>query len=77
MLNDVRVADGIAYIDFADFSGIMPNASSSAGSAMLLDQVAGTVFQFDGVREADVTFNGDCDAFWNWIQRGCQRLMRG
>jgi hypothetical protein len=77
MLNDVRVADGVAYIDFADFSGIMPNASSSAGSAMLLDQIAGTVFQFDGIREADVTFNGDCDAFWNWIQRGCQRLTRG
>jgi hypothetical protein len=76
MLNDARIIDGVAYVDFADFSSIVPNASSSAGSAMLLDQVAGTIFQFDGINEADISFNGDCDAFWNWIQRGCQRLLR-
>jgi hypothetical protein len=76
MLNDARIIDGVAHVDFADFSGLMPNASASAGSAMLLDQIAGTIFQFDGINEADITFNGDCDAFWNWIQRGCQRLLR-
>jgi hypothetical protein len=76
MLNHVHVADGIAYVDLADFSAVVPNASSSAGSTMLLDQIAGTIFQFDGVTEAEITFDGDCDAFWNWIQRECQRLLR-
>jgi hypothetical protein len=76
MLNRAYIADGVAHVDFADFSQVMPNASTSAGSALLLDQLAGTIFQFDGVREAEITFHGDCDAFWNWLQRGCQRLRR-
>jgi hypothetical protein len=77
MLNSVVVRDGVAYVDFQDFSRIIPNASTSAGSRMLLDQIAGTLFQFDDVREAELSFNGDCDAFWNWLQRGCERLTRG
>jgi hypothetical protein len=76
MLNRAQVRDGVAYIDFRDFSRVIPNASTSAGSAQLLDQIAGTVFQFDGVREAELSFDGSCDAFWNWLQRGCERLLR-
>jgi hypothetical protein len=76
MLNGAAVRDGVAYVDFRDFSGIVPNASTSAGSAELLDQIAGTIFQFDGIREAELSFDGSCDAFWNWIQRGCERLAR-
>jgi hypothetical protein len=77
MLNSVRLHDGVAFIDFRDFSGTIPNASTSAGSTQLLDQIAGTIFQFDGVREAELSFNGSCDAFWNWLQRDCERLERG
>jgi hypothetical protein len=77
MLNEARVEGGTAYIDFRDFSRVIPNASTSAGSAELLDQIAGTVFQFDAVREAALSFEGSCDAFWNWLQRGCERLPRG
>jgi hypothetical protein len=76
MLNSVSVRDGVAYIDFQDFSQVIPNASTSAGSRMLLDQIAGTVFQFDGIREAELSFNGNCEAFWNWLQRDCERLPR-
>jgi hypothetical protein len=71
-----RVSGGVAYIDLHDLAGIIPNASSSAGSSQLLDQLAGTIFQFDSIREAEITVAGDCDAFWNWLQRGCQRLSR-
>lgn len=76
MLNDVTVVDGVAYIDFQDFSGVIPNASTSAGSRMLLDQIAGTVFQFDAITEAELSFDRSCDAFWNWLQRDCERLQR-
>jgi hypothetical protein len=76
MLNRAEVSDGVAFIDFGDFSRIIPNASTSAGSAELLDQLAGTIFQFDGIVEAELSFDGSCDAFWNWLQRGCERLTR-
>lgn len=76
MLNDVEVRDGVAFVNFQDFSRIIPNASTSAGSQQLLDQLAGTIFQFDDIREAEFSFNGNCDAFWNWLQRSCERLGR-
>ncbi|CAN5821762.1 hypothetical protein BH23GEM9_BH23GEM9_24340 [soil metagenome] len=77
MLNHATVRDGVAYVDFRNFAGIIPNASTSAGSAQLLDQLAGTIFQFDDIGEAEISFEGSCDVFWNWLQRGCQRLTRG
>ena len=76
-LNSVVVADGIARIDFDDFSRAIPNASSSAGSAQLLAQLRATIFQYPSIRAAEITFGGSCEAFWNWLQRGCMRLERG
>jgi hypothetical protein len=75
MLESVVVgADGVARISFRDFSALIPNASSSAGSQQLLDQLRATIFQFPSVREANLSFGGDCEAFWNWLQRGCEPL---
>lgn len=68
-------ADGVARIDFTDFSTIIPNASSSAGSGDLLAQLRLTIFQYPTIREARLSFDGSCEAFWNWLQRGCQPLV--
>lgn len=68
MLNGVTVEDGVAEVDFADFSGIIPNASSSCGSASLLAQLDNTVLQFPDVDEAVYSFDGDRDAFYEWLQ---------
>lgn len=75
-LRSVVVRDGVAHIDFADFSRAIPNASSSAGSTQLLDQLRATVFQYPSIRAAEITFEGSCDAFWDWLQRGCMVLRR-
>ena len=76
-LNSVVVTGGIARIDFDDFSRAIPNASSSAGSAQLLAQLRATIFQYPGIRAAEISFEGSCERFWNWLQRGCMRLERG
>lgn len=69
--------DGHAVVDFADFSRILPNASSSAGSARFLAELNATVFQFPTVRSVTYRFEGDCEAFWEWIQYGgCQAMRR-
>jgi spore germination protein GerM len=68
--------DGHATVDFADFSGIIPNASASAGSAMLLGELDATVFQFDAVRSVEYRFEGDCARFFEWLQRSCARIAR-
>lgn len=69
MLNEVRVVDGTAHVDFADFSEVIPNASTSCGSTLLLAQLDATVTQFEAVREARYAFDGDPAAFYEWLQR--------
>ncbi len=69
MLNWVTLDAGTARIDFRDFSGIIPNASTSCGSAALLANLDATATQFPTVAEAVFSFDGDVDAFYNWLQR--------
>jgi spore germination protein GerM len=77
MLLGVSVSDqGHAVVDFADFSTVIPNASTSAGSAMLLNELNHTVFQFDNVRSVEYRFEGDCTRFFEWLQLSCERIMR-
>jgi spore germination protein GerM len=68
MLRGVRLAQGVAYIDFRDFRRVIPNASSSCGSALLLAQLTTTVTQFPTVRRAIYSFNGSRSAFYEWLQ---------
>jgi hypothetical protein len=68
MLNSVVVEDGVAEADFADFSEIIPNASTSCGSAQLLAQLDNTVLQFPEVEEVFYSFDGDRGAFYEWLQ---------
>lgn len=75
MLREVRIQDGTAHVDFKNFQTIIPNASTSAGSAQLLAEVGRTIFQFKAVKEADVRFDGSCQAFWGWLQRDCQTMQ--
>lgn len=68
MLNSVRIADRTAHVDFADFSEVIPNASTSCGAAILLSQLDSTAEQFDTVDEARYSFDGDEAAFYHWLQ---------
>jgi Sporulation and spore germination len=68
-LRSVRLAGGVAYVDFRDFRRLIPNASSSCGSALLLAQLDRTVRQFPAVRAAVYSFGGDRAAFYEWLQR--------
>ena len=68
MLRGVRLTRSIAYIDFKDFRRIIPNASSSCGSAGLLAQLDRTATQFPTVRRAIYSFNGSRTAFYEWLQ---------
>jgi hypothetical protein len=69
-------AEGTAVINFEDFSALIPNASTSAGSRDLLAQLNATVFQFQDVAAVEYQFDSSCEAFWNWLQSDCQRITR-
>jgi len=61
---------------FTGLTTLIPNASTSAGSRMLLSQLNSTVFQFDFVDSVNCTLEGNCDDFWQWLQRDCHIVTR-
>lgn len=68
MLRSVTIAAGTARVDFRDFSHVIPNASSSCGSAMLLAQLNRTARQFATVKRTRCSFAGDVASFYEWLQ---------
>ena len=67
---------GHATVDFEDLRALIPNASSSAGSTMLLEELNTTVFRVEGVRSVDYLIEGGCERFWEWLQYGCHTVHR-
>jgi len=67
-LLDATVAGGIARVSFRDLRLLLPNASSSCGSAALLAALDATLAQLPGIRGARYSFGGDEVAFYEWLQ---------
>jgi hypothetical protein len=67
-LKSVRVADGVAHVDFRDFRNTIPNASSSFGSAALLAELDSTLRQFPTAKSTVYSFDGDVASFYHWLQ---------
>jgi spore germination protein GerM len=61
---------------FQGLKTLIPNASTSAGSQILLSQLNSTVFQFDFVESVNYTLEGNCDDFWQWLQSDCHIVTR-
>jgi len=77
MIRSVTIRDGHAVVDFDDLRPVIPNASTSAGSARLLSQLDTTVFQFRSVTSVEYRLEGDCSAFNEWLQfGGCKPRTR-
>ena len=77
VISSVTLDDaGHAVIDFHDLMPVIPNASSSAGSTMLLEELNTAVFSVPEVRTVEYRMAGSCDRFWNWLQYGCQTVSR-
>jgi hypothetical protein len=69
-------SDGRAIVDFVDLRPLIANASTSAGSRMLLIELNGTVFQFAEIRTVEYRMEGSCAAFWEWLQHECHVVSR-
>lgn len=78
--NSIRHVDvdsnGHATVDFTDLSTLIPNASSSAGSAMLLQELDSTVFSVPQVQTVEYRIIGSCARFWEWLQYSCRIVDR-
>lgn len=66
-----KVAGGKAYVNLTDVRNVIPNASSSCGSAALLAQLGTTVQQAAMTPNVRYAINGQPKPFWEWLQMGC------
>lgn len=71
LLRNVRVQDGVAYVDLQDMRQLIPSASASCGGAQFMAEMNATVTQFPTVEKAIYAINGDPAAFYEFIQMGC------
>jgi hypothetical protein len=55
-------------VDFKDLRDVIPNASSSCGSAGLLAQLDSTAMQFGATRTL-YSIDGNPQTFYEWLQR--------
>jgi hypothetical protein len=75
-LRSVSLLNGELSVDVTGWPALIPNASTSAGSYMLLSQMNQTLFQFDQPEEIWYSLDGGCAAFWEWLQYGCHPVTR-
>lgn len=69
-------SSGHAVVDFVDLRPLIPNASTSAGSGILLGELNEAVFRFPEIRSVEYRMEGSCDLFGEWLQYGCQTVER-
>jgi spore germination protein GerM len=71
ILISVEISERIAYVDFKDIRNIIPNASSSCGSAQFFAEIEETLKQFRTIDSVMYAINGDPEPFYEWMQIGC------
>ncbi len=69
---DLDLADGALDVVLADLRQVIPNASSSCGSAHFLSELNSTAFQFPEVQSVRYAFEESCSDFYEFIQFGSE-----
>lgn len=73
ILKKIKIEGKIIYVDLKDIRSIIPNASSSCGSAQFLAEMTNTLKQFSSVEKAIFAINGSPQVFYEWLQLGCSK----
>ncbi len=71
ILKSVKVKNGTAYVDLKDLRQMIPNASTSCGSAEFFAEVETTLQQFPTVDKVIFAIDGKPATFYKWMQIGC------
>jgi len=71
ILKGLKIEDNIAYVNLKDIRHIIPNASTSCGSAEFLAELETTLKQFPIIKKVVFALDGKPAAFYEWLQIGC------
>jgi spore germination protein GerM len=73
ILKSVKVSGTTAYVNLTDIRTIIPNASSSCGSAQFLSSVEETLKHDRKITAVRYAIEGSPQDFYDWIQIGCDQ----
>jgi len=73
ILESVKIENNTAYVNLKDIRQIIPNVSTSCGSAEFLAEVETTLKQFPNVNRVIIAIDGKPSTFYEWIQIGCAK----
>jgi len=68
ILKDIKVTNVLARVDLVDIRSLIPNASTSCGSAELLAEMETTLKQFPEIKKVIISIDGQPDTFYQWLQ---------
>lgn len=68
MLIDFHGKEDTAYVNLTDIRAVIPNASSSCGSAELLAEMDATIKQFGNYSNTLYAIDGSSPDFYEWLQ---------
>ncbi len=75
ILKNLKIENNTAYVDLIDIRSIIPNASSSCGSAEFLSEIENTLKQFPEIEKIIFAINEKPSDFYEWIQIGCDKQL--
>jgi spore germination protein GerM len=73
ILKSVKISGTTAYVNLTDIRTIIPNASSSCGSAQFLSSVEETLKHDRKITDVRFAIDGNPQTFYDWIQIGCDQ----
>jgi len=73
ILKSVKIENSTVYVDLKDIRQIIPNVSTSCGSAEFLAEVETTLKQFSTVNKVIIAIDAKPSIFYEWIQIGCAK----
>ncbi len=71
LFKSITIRNGIAAVNIADVSKLIPGVSSSCGSESFVSSVENTLQQFDAIDKVVFAIDGDSRKFYELIQIGC------
>jgi hypothetical protein len=71
ILKSIKIDNKIAYVDLKDIRQLIPNASSSCGSAQFLSEMTNTLKQFSSIEKVVFAIEGNPTTFYEWLQLDC------
>lgn len=76
-LKRIFIKGNTAYLDWKDITMVIPNSSTSCGSARFFAPIESTLKQFPNITNVIQAINGEPSAFYNWMQIGCPYIRDG